>query len=280
MYLQKYVDEKKLISFIENGLYFRKISKFEDKTEGNYQNFGARQVKLESSLRLNNDFINGGELRKMMDALMESEKEYLFLQSWHGSNYMSGRMWAEYSKVNEGNFSGAIIVFDSIAFTSSLLRTIPFGQRSQEVMYVDDMNLAQDPVFCKEKERFGWEKEWRLFFDLRELIGVNKKILKNMSGLNGLRETNVSVGAVRASSCLDEIEELFVYCDEHGFYFKQPDLSDLTLSILIPEQSSQEFLDKITGCLERNEWPKKIRKVNISCGLSLSEILNSGTCMR
>ncbi|WP_349709169.1 hypothetical protein [Comamonas sp. w2-DMI] len=256
------------MSFLTEGLYFRKISEFEDKTEGEFQHFGPLQEQI---LKIMNDSGMLGapvpkvKAKSLTEELMNFDKGFNFIQSWHKSEIMSRKMWSEYSGI-ENNIDGAIIVISPFTMDILLRKNLLTSWEFKVVDYVNDKSRARNAFFTKHED-YRWEKEERICIDIKKLIFGNKNILPEMACLNSMRNYNFRGGN------FPFVKDIFKYKDENGFIVDIPDLNKSVEGVLVPNNCSSDFESEINDILISKKYNIKVKRVNVDSLENINNII-------
>lgn len=213
VHIQRYLTKDKLVNFFEDeGLYFRRIDQFPDKTEGVREYYGSNQKKIVEGINYlmkqkypNFPDMTEEEGEKLALQCLEAERKRTFIQSWFWDTEMSDYMWDEYAGRNKDP-DCAILVVDRMVLGNYLDR-VHYGTRMQPVKYVDSKLDQYDGTFPK-LEKFKPESEFRLAIE------------------NICPQTNQN--------------QRIVFKNDFGFVLKL-ELKKIISGIIIPNNASHEF---------------------------------------
>jgi len=222
VHIQRYLTKNKIVQFFEDeGLYFRRIDKFADKTEGMREYFGPNQKKILEGINFlfkkeypDAQDMSEEEGAKLALNVLEFDRQRTFIQSWFWDNKMSDYMWDEYAERNRDG-DCAILVADRMRLSDCLLAAHS-EMRMKPVDYVDSKLDKYDGVFPKLKE-YKPENEFRLAVE------------------NICPKTNTN--------------QKIVFKDDFGFILKL-DLKDFISGVIIPFNASKQFEDIINQKLK------------------------------
>ena len=265
--IQRYLDEDKLCKFIDdNGLYFNRINNFPlDPTEGDGEYFGKLEQDIVKALYPKivqayghmpyNDFEQLS--KKKAEELHDSNKNFIFIQSWFQDRKTSIAMWNEYAKYQD-NPNCALIVTDTISLGNAIDLHFPIGNAMKKVSYVIDKYRERDNIFTKEK-KFTHEKEYRLSLDLKDLGLFNPTLLELLNfdenivaSFRHQKATNPSLGQYYRNNGI-ALESSFSPRSKTGFVVNIP-INDFVKKIYIPSKASDNFFELIVRKLKDKNY--------------------------
>lgn len=256
--IQRYLDENKLCKFIDdNGLYFNRINNFPlDPTEGDGEYFGKQEQDIIKVLYPKivkayghmpyNDFeeLSKKEAKKFHD----SNKNFIFIQSWFQDRETSIDMWNEYAKYQD-NPNCALIVTDTISLGDAIDLHFPIGNAMKKVSYVVAKSHERDNIFTKD-QKFIHEKEFRLSLDLKDLGLFNPNLLELLNFDENIVESfrhqktiAPSLGQYYRNNGI-ALESSFSPRSKTGFVVNIP-INDFVKKIYIPSKASDNFYESI-----------------------------------
>jgi|GEM_PF-943889 len=270
--IQRYLDKNKLLRLIDdNGLYFNRINNFPlDPSEGDGEYWGIREEQIAKALypqivqRFGNISYELFEEMciKQLKEFHDSQKNFIFIQSWFKDRETSKVMWDEYSKYNE-NPNCALVVTDIITLGSVIDSHFPIGNGMKKVTYVLDKNRERDSIFTKD-EKFIHEKEYRLSLELQFLGLFNHKLLEILNfdesiieSFKSQKTTIQDIGQYYRNNGI-ALESSFSPRSQTGFIVNLP-INDFIKKIYIPTKASNEFYESIVNKLREKNF------LNIEC---------------
>lgn len=265
--IQRYLDENKLLKFIEdNGLYFNRINNFPlDPTEGDGEYFGKQEqdiikVLYPQIVKIYGDIpysVFEEEAKKAAKKFHDSQKNFIFIQSWFQDRETSIDMWNEYAKYQD-NPNCALIVSDIISLGNAIDLHFPIGNAMKKVSYVVDKSQERDNIFTKD-QKFIHEKEYRLSLELQNLGLFNPNLLELLNF-----DENI-VASFRHQKTMDHslgqyyrnngiaLESSFSPRSNTGFVVNIP-INDFVKKIYIPSKASDNFFEAIVRKLKDKNY--------------------------
>lgn len=216
VHIQRYLTKEKLVNLFEDeGLYFRRIDKFSDKTEGMREYYGSNQKKIVEVINslMKQKYPNALDMteeegEKLALQCLEIDRQRTFIQSWFWDTKMSDYMWDEYAGRNKDP-DCAILVVDRMVL-GDRLQEAHYGTRMKPVEYVDSKLDKYDGTFPKLKE-FKPESELRLAIEnICPTTNKNERILfKNDFGfVLKLELKKIISGIIIPSNASHEFEKM------------------------------------------------------------------------
>ncbi|MCF0265973.1 hypothetical protein KW868_16115 [Acinetobacter guillouiae] len=270
--IQRYLDESKLLRLIDdNGLFFNRINNFPlDPSEGDGEFWGVKEQQNAKALyplfvqRFGNISYELFEANciKQLKEFHDSQKNFIFIQSWFKDRETSKVMWDEYSKYNE-NPNCALVVTDIITLGNVIDSHFPIGNGMKKVTYVLDKNKERDSIFTKD-EKFIHEKEYRLSLELQFLGLFNHKLLEILnfdeSIVESFKNQKHTIQDISQYYRNDGIalESSFSPRSQTGFIVNLP-INDFIKKIYIPTKASNVFYESIVSKLKEKNF------LNIEC---------------
>lgn len=265
--IQRYLDEDKLCKFIDdNGLYFNRINNFPlDPTEGDGEYFGKLEQDITKSLYPQFVKIYGDlpysvfeeYAKKEVKKNHDTQKNFIFIQSWFQDRETSIEMWNEYAKYQD-NPNCALIVSDIISLGNAIDLHFPIGNAMKKVSYVVDKSKERDHIFTKE-QKFIHEKEFRLSLNLQDLGLFNSTLLeflnfdeKIVTSFRHQITMNSSLGKYYRNNGI-ALESSFSPRSKTGFVVNIP-INDFVKKIYIPSKASDNFFELIIRKLKDKNY--------------------------
>ncbi|WP_147282151.1 hypothetical protein [Serratia marcescens] len=164
--LWRYLSHEKWLLLLEdNGLFFSKASKFEDKNEGYYDVEGKYSI-LQELHPESIDVID--KARCIAQSIRDKAPEHTYISCWQNMSDESLRMWKEYVSDER---EGVLVRSDIISLLLNIPKSLSEVITGKNCKYFanDSENLNFNNPFEYKRDLYSFESEYRLVLDSMQM---------------------------------------------------------------------------------------------------------------